>query len=72
MAMSEKPTNPSKWSNVHRFQVRTPTCHIVPVSRAYGGGGVPKVVAMGSVRGNRDLSLCVCANKEWVSASSYA
>ena len=24
--------------NVHGFQVRTPICHIVPVSRAYGGG----------------------------------
>ena len=24
---------------MHRFQVRTPICHIVPVSRAYGGGG---------------------------------
>ena len=32
---------PQNGQNVHRFQVRTPICHIVPVSRAYGGGGVP-------------------------------
>ena len=28
-----------KGQNVLSFQVRTPICHIVPVSRAYGGGG---------------------------------
>ena len=27
---------PQSGQNVHRFQVRTPICHIVPVSRAYG------------------------------------
>ena len=26
---------PQNGQNVHRFQVRTPICHIVPVSRAY-------------------------------------
>ena len=31
----ETPQKPSKWPNVHGFQVRTPICHIVPVSRAY-------------------------------------
>ena len=29
---------PQNGQNVHRFQARTPICHIVPVSRAYGGG----------------------------------
>ena len=33
----ETPENDQK---VHGFQVRTPICHIVPVSRAYGGGGL--------------------------------
>ena len=28
---------PQKGQNVHGFQVRTPMCHFVPVSRAYGG-----------------------------------
>ena len=27
---------PQNGQNVHRFQVRTPICHIVPVSHAYG------------------------------------
>ena len=29
---------PQNGQNVRGFQVRTPICHIVPVSRAYGGG----------------------------------
>ena len=29
---------PQNGHNVHRFQVRTPICHIVPVSRAHRGG----------------------------------
>ena len=31
---------PQNGQNVHGFPVRTPICHIVPVSRAYGGGGL--------------------------------
>ena len=29
VAMAENPTNPSNGQNVHRFQARTPICHIV-------------------------------------------
>ena len=32
---------PQNGQNVHGFQVRTPICHIVPVSRAYLYRGVP-------------------------------
>ena len=32
--MSRKPENPQNGENVRGFQVRTPICHIVPVSRA--------------------------------------
>ena len=43
--MARNPRNPQNGQNVHGFQVRTPICHIVPVSRAYGymvgGGGIP-------------------------------
>ena len=31
---------PQNGQNVHGFRVRTPICHIAPVSRAYGGGGM--------------------------------
>ena len=34
----ETQETPQNGQNVHGFQVRTPICHIVPVSRAYGGG----------------------------------
>ena len=34
----ETQERPQNGQNVHSFQVRTPICHIVPVSRAYGGG----------------------------------
>ena len=33
--MARAPENPQNGENVHGFQVRTPICHIVPVSRAY-------------------------------------
>ena len=42
MLCLKKSTNPSNGQNVHRFQVRTPICHIVPVSRAYGYMGGSK------------------------------
>ena len=35
----ETQENPQNGQNVCGFQVRTPICHIVPVSRAYRGGG---------------------------------
>ena len=43
--MARKPKKPIKMAKMCTgFQVRTPICHIVPVSRAYpcwrGGGGV--------------------------------
>ena len=34
-AMAGSPETPQNGENVHGFQVRTPICHIVPVSRAY-------------------------------------
>ena len=34
----EAQDTPQNGQDVHGFQVRTPVCHIVPVSRAYGGG----------------------------------
>ena len=42
--MARNPRKPQNGQNVHGFQVGTSICHIVPVSRAYrggGGGGVP-------------------------------
>ena len=35
MAMARFQETPQNGQNVHRFQVRTPICHIVPVSHAY-------------------------------------
>ena len=40
----------AKLQNVRSFQVRTPICHIVPVSRAYGGGGAQFPQFQGSGR----------------------
>ena len=34
-AMARAPKPPQNGENVHGFQVRTPICHIVPVSRTY-------------------------------------
>ena len=36
MALAGNPRTPQDGQNVHGFQVRTPICHIVPVSRTYG------------------------------------
>ena len=42
--MARNSRNPQEGQHVHGFQVRTPICHIVPVSRAYeGGGGSDKI-----------------------------
>ena len=40
LAVARNPRNPSNGHNVHGFQVRTPNCHIVPVSRAYTYRGI--------------------------------
>ena len=44
LAVTRNPRTPQNGQNVHGFQVRTPICHIVPVSRAYvyGGFSTPK------------------------------
>ena len=42
LEMQETPQN---GQNVHGLQVRTPICHIVPVSCAYGGGGQGKALS---------------------------
>ena len=42
---------PQNGQNVHRFQVRTPICHIVPVSRTYVVGGVFPVENKGKGEG---------------------
>ena len=64
MAMAENAKRPLKMGqNVHRFQVRTPICHIVPVSRAYGGGAKyffsgPKRPPRKDHKRFRNISLC--------------
>ena len=47
LEMQETPQN---GQNVPGFQVRTPICHIVPVSRAYGGGGGGSYLGGGGLR----------------------
>ena len=41
--MAETQQTPQAGQKVHRFQVRTPICHIVPVSRAYPPQPQPQI-----------------------------